>query len=104
MWRSAIYVSSDGSLELNSLYLDFAGNANIFNETCSGNCYNDYVVGNGSSYATAYFEIGYVRVFSNNFTGTNGTTTSRSGATQLLLTTRMFKLINSFIIVSLALL
>ncbi len=58
------------------------GNANIFNETCSGNCYNDYVVGNGSNYATAYFEVGYVRVFSNNFTGTtsSGGSTNASGS------------------------
>ncbi|KIK06242.1 glycoside hydrolase family 16 protein [Laccaria amethystina LaAM-08-1] len=48
---------------------DFAGPANIFAETCPGTCYNDYVVGNGSNYATAYFEIASVNVFSE--TGTN---------------------------------
>ncbi|KAF9221534.1 hypothetical protein BS17DRAFT_711086 [Gyrodon lividus] len=40
-----------------------AGNAAIFNQTCSGVCYNDYVIGAPSNYNNAYFEIGYVRVF-----------------------------------------
>ncbi|KIJ62671.1 glycoside hydrolase family 16 protein [Hydnomerulius pinastri MD-312] len=43
---------------------DFAGNAAIFNQTCSGVCYNDYVIGSPSNYDNAYFEVGYVRVFS----------------------------------------
>ncbi|EIW81094.1 glycoside hydrolase family 16 protein [Coniophora puteana RWD-64-598 SS2] len=43
---------------------DFAGNSAIFNETCSGVCYNDYVIGSPSNYDNAYFEVGYVRVFS----------------------------------------
>ncbi|KAH7919467.1 glycoside hydrolase family 16 protein [Leucogyrophana mollusca] len=43
---------------------DFAGNSAIFNETCTGVCYNDYVIGPPSGYDNAYFEIGYVRVFS----------------------------------------
>ncbi|KAH7913963.1 glycoside hydrolase family 16 protein [Hygrophoropsis aurantiaca] len=41
-----------------------AGNSAIFNETCTGICYNDYVIGSPSNYDNAYFEIGYVRVFS----------------------------------------
>lgn len=41
-----------------------AGNPTIFNQTCSGVCYNDYVIGPPSGYDDAYFEIGYVRVFS----------------------------------------
>ncbi|KAF9241083.1 glycoside hydrolase family 16 protein [Melanogaster broomeanus] len=43
---------------------DFAGNAAIFNQTCTGVCYNDYVIGPPSGYDNAYFEIGYVRVLS----------------------------------------
>ena len=38
--------------------------ASIFSETCPGTCYKDHVVGNGSNYAQAYFEIASVRVFS----------------------------------------
>ena len=57
-------------------YEDFAGAANIFAETCPGTCYNDYVVGNGSNYATAYFEIASVNVFSK--TGTNTVVTNNS--------------------------
>ncbi|KAF8799406.1 hypothetical protein BYT27DRAFT_7045901, partial [Phlegmacium glaucopus] len=58
---------------------DFAGASNIFAQTCSGVCYNDYVVGNGSNYATAYFDVASVRVFSK--AGTNtivSTSSSRS--------------------------
>jgi len=44
---------------------DFAGSPSIFPETCSGNCYTNYVVGNGVNYATAYFEVQYVRVYGN---------------------------------------
>lgn len=43
--------------------LDYAGNTNIFAETCTGVCYTDYVVGSGSNYDTAYFEVQYVRVY-----------------------------------------
>ena len=49
---------------------DFAGNAAIFGETCPGVCYTDYVVGNGSNYNTAYFEVASVRVFSKHGTNT----------------------------------
>ncbi|KAF9005480.1 glycoside hydrolase family 16 protein [Cyathus striatus] len=48
---------------------DFAGSSSFFPQTCTGFCYEDYVVGNGSNYGTAYFEVGSVRVFSK--TGTN---------------------------------
>ncbi|PCH40441.1 glycoside hydrolase family 16 protein [Wolfiporia cocos MD-104 SS10] len=43
---------------------EFAGNQDIFEETCSGTCYDDFVLGSGSNYATAYFEVQYVRVYS----------------------------------------
>ncbi|KAF8192188.1 glycoside hydrolase family 16 protein [Pholiota molesta] len=49
---------------------DFAGAPNIFAQTCTGVCYNDYVVGNGSNYNNAYFEVASVRVFSKQGTNT----------------------------------
>lgn len=49
--------------------------------TCSGLCYDDWVVGNGSVYNTAYFEVGYVRVFSSSGTNTVvSATTASSGS------------------------
>lgn len=61
---------------------DFAGNPSIFSQTCTGTCYPDYVVGNGSNYATAYFEIASVRVYSSNTTNnsSNGTNNNSSPA------------------------
>ena len=35
----------------------------MFFETCTGVCYNDYVLGDPSFYDTAYFEVAYVRVY-----------------------------------------
>ncbi|KAF8158486.1 concanavalin A-like lectin/glucanase domain-containing protein [Crassisporium funariophilum] len=60
---------------------DFAAAPSIFPQTCSGVCYNDYVLGNGSNYATAFFEIASVRVFSKAGTNTivGGTTSSGTG-------------------------
>ncbi|KAG6853287.1 hypothetical protein C0991_005459 [Blastosporella zonata] len=63
---------------------DFAGNPTIFAETCSGVCYTDYVVGNGSNYATAYFEVSSVRVYSSN--GTNNII-SANGTSSIITTT-----------------
>lgn len=54
---------------------DFAGNAATFSQTCSGSCYPDYVVGKGSTYDNAYFEVQYVRVY-----GANGKNTTISAA------------------------
>jgi hypothetical protein len=56
---------------------DFAGATNIFSQTCSGVCYNDYVLGDGSNYDTAYFEVASVRVFSQQ--GTNTILVASSG-------------------------
>ncbi|GBE85081.1 concanavalin A-like lectin/glucanase domain-containing protein [Sparassis latifolia] len=42
---------------------DYAGNTEVFAETCDGICYDNYVMGTGSNYATAYFEVQYVRVY-----------------------------------------
>ena len=40
-----------------------AGNPTTFAQTCSGFCYNDYVLGSPSNYDNAYFEVRSVRVF-----------------------------------------
>ena len=42
---------------------DYAGAASIFSQTCSGVCYEDFVLGDPSHYDTAYFEVSYVRVY-----------------------------------------
>ncbi|KAF7299455.1 GH16 domain-containing protein [Mycena indigotica] len=49
---------------------DAAGAPAVFAQTCPGTCYTDYVVGNGSVYNNAYFDVASVRVYS-----VNGTTT-----------------------------
>lgn len=63
---------------------DFAGSPQFFPQTCSGMCYNDYVINNGTSqYANAYFDVGYVRVFSSapaNVTGSGSPSSSGSGS------------------------
>lgn len=60
----------------------FTADGVTWNDTCSGICYNDWVMGNGTDYNDAYFEVGYVRVFST--TGTNtvvaSNTTTSSGS------------------------
>ncbi|KAF5382697.1 hypothetical protein D9615_003072 [Tricholomella constricta] len=65
---------------------DFAAAPSIFPQTCSGKCYTDYVIGNGSNYATAYFEVASVRIYSsdspNNVVDGGTNTTSGNGATQ----------------------
>ena len=35
----------------------------MFYQTCTGVCYNDYVLGDPSFYTTAYFEVSYLRVY-----------------------------------------
>jgi hypothetical protein len=40
-----------------------AGNPTTFAQTCSGVCYDDYVLGSPSNYDNAYFEVRSVRVF-----------------------------------------
>lgn len=51
---------------MSTLRVDFAGAPAIFNQTCSGVCYTDYVMGNGSNYGDAYFDVAYVKVFNTN--------------------------------------
>jgi hypothetical protein len=42
---------------------DFAGNTEIFAQTCSGSCFADYVLGPPSVYDNAYFEIKSIRTY-----------------------------------------
>jgi len=42
---------------------DFAGNPNTFQQTCSGTCYNDFVIGPPSNYDNAYFEIKNIKTY-----------------------------------------
>lgn len=48
---------------MTSAALDFAGNAAIFQQTCTGICYDDWVLGPPSNFDQAYFEVQYVRVY-----------------------------------------
>jgi len=47
---------------------DFAGATSVFAETCSGTCYNTWVLGTPSNYDTAYFEIQHLRIFGSSTT------------------------------------
>jgi hypothetical protein len=83
-----------------------AGDATIFNQTCTGVCYNDYVIGPPSGYDNAYFEIGYVRVFSAAGTdtvvspstsasgGAAGTTSTSSSSASSLLMEKYVSVVN----------
>jgi hypothetical protein len=51
------------SSERSSIPTCTAGNAQTFAQTCSGLCYEDYVLGSGTNYDTAYFEVRSLRVF-----------------------------------------
>jgi len=44
---------------------DFAGSPSIFAQTCTGTCYNNWVIGSPSNYDNAYFEVQHLRVYSN---------------------------------------
>ncbi|KAL1943294.1 hypothetical protein VTO73DRAFT_4369 [Trametes versicolor] len=49
---------------------NWAGTASVYEGTCGGDgtataCYIDNVIGNGTNYANAYFEIAYIKAFSN---------------------------------------
>jgi len=71
---------------------DWAGVPSIFANTgCSGQCYADYVVGEGSKYDNAYFEVEYLRVYTA-ATGPTPTSspTSLSGISSPTHTTSVF--------------
>ncbi|KAJ7109083.1 glycoside hydrolase family 16 protein [Mycena crocata] len=57
---------------------DAAGAASVFAQTCSGSCYTDYVVGDGSVYNNAYFDVASVRIYS--VAGTNTIVAASSSA------------------------
>ncbi|KAJ6451631.1 glycoside hydrolase family 16 protein [Mycena sanguinolenta] len=56
---------------------DAANAPSVFAQTCPGICYDDYVVGNGSAYNNAYFDVASVRVYS--VAGTNTLIQGSSG-------------------------
>jgi len=51
---------------------EFAGNAQVFAQTCTGTCYNDYVIGPPSTYDNAYFEIKSIRAYHDPSVKSNG--------------------------------
>ncbi|EIN12303.1 glycoside hydrolase family 16 protein [Punctularia strigosozonata HHB-11173 SS5] len=55
---------------------DYAGQTSTFAQTCSGECYQDWVLGPPSNYDTAYFEVQWLRVFGT----TRNTVVQGSGA------------------------
>jgi hypothetical protein len=55
------------------------GSPSVFNQTCSGECYQTFVLGPPSGYDNAYFEIPFVRVYSSG----SGNTTAPSSAKTL---------------------
>jgi len=69
---------------------DFAGSLTVYNETCgpvpsdalANYCYTTNVIGNGANYDNAYFEVQYVRVWSNTTTASSGSnsTSTASGS------------------------
>ncbi|KAH8110956.1 concanavalin A-like lectin/glucanase domain-containing protein [Phellopilus nigrolimitatus] len=80
---------------------DFAGQAAVFAETCSGTCTD--LVPTASNYNNAYFEISYIRVFENGLglpssTASGGATvtTNASGATITESSGAVARLVSSF--------
>ncbi|KAJ3564581.1 hypothetical protein NP233_g8201 [Leucocoprinus birnbaumii] len=67
---------------------DLARPPNIFTQTCTGVCYNDWVLGNGTHYSTAYFEIASLRVFSQPGSPGSTTTTTPNSAPDFLSTSK----------------
>ncbi|KAF7422337.1 hypothetical protein PC9H_010493 [Pleurotus ostreatus] len=60
---------------------DFAGAPAVFSQTCSGVCYNDYVIGSPSNYDNAYFDINFIKIFG---TGGNTVISSQNNAAPAL--------------------
>jgi hypothetical protein len=58
--KSLLYHLSASRL---SITADFSGNNATYLQTRSDQCYPDSIVGNGSNYANAYFEIQHIHVF-----------------------------------------
>ncbi|OBZ74680.1 putative glycosidase C21B10.07 [Grifola frondosa] len=62
---------------------DWAGGATVYQATCGGDgtadaCYLDNVIGNGTNYNNAYFEINYIKAFTVNSTVLSPTTSGGS--------------------------
>lgn len=60
---SARFIVSKRKMSLMTNVADYAGNAALFAQTCSGSCYNTWVAGSPSNYDTAYFEVQHVRTY-----------------------------------------
>ncbi|EJU02507.1 hypothetical protein DACRYDRAFT_22128 [Dacryopinax primogenitus] len=66
---------------------DFAGALTVYNQTCgpipsdapTNYCYTTNVIGNGTNYDQAYFEVQYIRVWSNTTTNSSSTGNSSTG-------------------------
>lgn len=63
-----------------SLYIS-AGNPSVFAQTCSGTCYNTFVIGPPSNYDNAYFEIKNIRTYHDPSVTSTGAAHRTSGAT-----------------------
>lgn len=61
-------------------FVDYAGSSSSFYPSCTGVCYQDWVLGNPSVYDTAYFEVQHLRVYGI----PGGFTVISSGASRLL--------------------
>ncbi|KAH8831510.1 glycoside hydrolase family 16 protein [Flagelloscypha sp. PMI_526] len=58
----------------------WAGATNVFNPSCPGVCYKDYVAGSGAKYSSAFFDVASVRVYSSGSgSGNGGSSGSSSG-------------------------
>lgn len=73
-------------MSIAQLILANGNNGTIFHETCTGVCYNDWVLGPPSNYDDAYFEIQHVRVYGNSTTSTPSSSSSSSSPSKTALT------------------
>jgi hypothetical protein len=80
------------SMRLISRCICIAGAPAVFNETCSGDCYQTWVLGPASNYDNAYFEVSYVRIFS---TQGKSTVVEASSAQALSGTMRLWALVGA---------
>ncbi|KAF8647983.1 hypothetical protein AX16_006413 [Volvariella volvacea WC 439] len=66
----------------------WAGLPEVYQQTCSGECYADNVVGSGDRYSDAYYEINYVRAYTTpmptvTYTSASSTTTFIPGTLEI---------------------
>lgn len=58
-----VLTTEDSLHDLTVMLIDYAGSDQTFYQTCTGVCYEDWVLGDPSHYDDAYFEVRYVRVY-----------------------------------------